>query len=58
MTPKEFKIKAQELYDKHEGYAGEVGHYDIDNLLTECLDSLGYKEGTEILWSMQAIWYA
>ena len=57
MTPEEFKNKAQELYNKHEGYAGEEGHLDVDALLTECLISLGYKEGTDILWSMQDFWY-
>ena len=58
MTPEEFKNKAQELYDKHKGFAGEEGHMDVDALLTECLISLGYKEGTDILWSMQYFWYA
>ena len=58
MTPEEFKNKAQELYDKHKGFAGEEGHMDVDALLTECLISLGYKEGTDILWSMQNFWYA
>lgn len=58
MTPAEFKAKAQELYDKHKGWAGKEGHIDVDNLLTECLDSLGYQEGTDILWSMSDFWYA
>lgn len=58
MTPEEFKNKAQELYDKHKGFAGEEGHIEVDGLLTECLISLGYKEGTDILWSMQNFWYA
>lgn len=58
MTPEEFKNKAQELYNKHEGYAGEDGHMDVDALLTECLISLGYKEGTDILWSMRCFWYS
>ena len=58
MTPKEFKIKAQELYDKHHGEAGESGHIEIDDLLTDCLTSLGYEEGLEILWSMDDVWYA
>ena len=58
MTPEEFKNKAQEIYDKHKGFAGEEGHMDVDALLTECLISLGYKEGTDILWSMQNFWYA
>ena len=58
MTPEEFKNKAQELYDKHKGFAGEDGHIDVDALLTECLISLGYKEGTDILWSMRSFWYS
>lgn len=58
MTPEEFAKKAQKIYDKHEGYAGEDGHIDIDRLMTECLESLGYQEGCDILWSMSSIWYA
>ena len=58
MTPEEFKIKAQELCDKYRGFAGEEGHMDVDDLLTECLNSLGYEEGTRILWSMSHFWYA
>ena len=58
MTPAEFKAKAQELYDKPKGFAGEEGHMDVDDLLTECLNSLGYKEGTDILWSMSGFWYS
>lgn len=58
MTPEEFKNKAQELYNEHEGYAGDGGHRDVDALLTECLISLGYKEGTDILWSMRDFWYS
>ena len=58
MTPEEFKAKAQEIYDRNKGYAGEGGHIEVDDLLTECLNSLGYKDGTDILWSMRAFWYA
>ena len=58
MTPEEFKKKAQEIYDKYRGEAGEDGHYDMDVLMAECLESLGYKEGIDILWSMTCIWYA
>lgn len=58
MTSEEFAKKAQELYDKHEGYAGEEGHIDIDRLIIECLESLGYKEGCDTLFSMTNIWYA
>lgn len=58
MTPEEFKNKAQELYNQCQGYAGEEGHIYVDALLTECLISLGYKEGTDILWSMRNFWYS
>lgn len=58
MTPEEFKKKAQEIYDKYEGDAGEEGHFEIDDLLTACLKSLGYEEGLNIVWSMKSIWYA
>lgn len=58
MTPEEFAKKAQKIYDKHEGYAGEDGHIDIDRLMTECLESLGYQDGCDILWSMSSIWYS
>ena len=58
MTPEKFKEKAQEIYDKYNGQAKEKGHIEIEELLTECLNSLGYQEGTEILWSMTDFWYA
>lgn len=57
MTPKEFKEKAQEIFDKHEGCACDDGHQDIDRLMQECLRSLGYGEGIDILFSMDSIWY-
>lgn len=57
MTPKEFKKKAQEIFDKNEGYTGESGHMEIDGLMQECLRSLGYGEGIDILFSMNGIWY-
>lgn len=58
MTPEEFKAKAQEIYDKYEGEADEGGHMERDNLMSECLESLGYEEGIEILYSMSRIWYS
>ena len=57
MTPKEFKEKAQEIFDKHEGWAGDDGHQNIDRLMQERLRSLGYGEGIDILFSMDSIWY-
>lgn len=57
MTPEEFAEKAKKIYNKYKGYVGEEGHIDIDDLMTECLESLGYKDGYDILWSMSDIWY-
>lgn len=42
MTPEEFKKKAQEIYDTNKGHAGEEGHWEMDCLIRECLESLGY----------------
>ena len=58
MTPEEFKLEAMKIYVKYEGYAGEEGHSDIDDLMTKCLKELGYCDGLDILWSMKDIWYA
>lgn len=58
MTPEEFKEKAQEIYDEYKGYAEEGGHIAMDDLMYDCLESLGYKEGLDILFSMKYIWYA
>jgi hypothetical protein len=58
MTPEEFAKRAQKIYDENEGFAGESGHIDMDRLMVECLESLGYEEGCDILFSMTSIWYA
>ena len=58
MTPEEFKQKAQAIYERNEGYGGEEGHMDMDDLMIECLSSLGYNEGLEILGRLTPIWYA
>jgi hypothetical protein len=58
MTPEMFRYKAQELYDRNEGYAGEEGHMEVDALMSNCLRQLGYEEGLEILWSMTDFWYS
>lgn len=57
MTPEEFKQKAQAVYDYHKGHRGEEGHIARDYLMTECLSSLGYDEGLEILKKLTPIWY-
>ena len=58
MTPEEFKIKAQEIHDKYQGWAEEEGHWEMDQLMANCLRSIGYDEGVNILLSMHHIWYA
>lgn len=58
ITKEEFKDRAKKIYDRNNGYAGETGHMEIDNLMEECLRSLGYEEGLNIIYSMSGIWYA
>ena len=58
MTVEEFKKRAQEIYDENEGYAGEDGHIQVDRLMEECLRSLGYGEGIDIMNKMSNFWYA
>lgn len=58
MTAEEFKKRAQEIYDENEGYAGEDGHIQVDLLMEECLRSLGYGEGIDIMNKMSNFWYA
>ena len=58
MTVEEFKKRAQEIYDENEGYAGEDGHIQVDQLMEECLRSLGYEEGIDIMNKMSNFWYA
>ena len=45
MTPEEFAKKAEEIYKKNEGQAEANGHIEMDRLMVECLESLGYKDG-------------
>ena len=58
MTAEEFKKRAQEIYDENEGYAGEDGHIQVDLLMEECLRSLRYGEGIDIMNKMSNFWYA
>ncbi len=58
MSKEEFKREAQKIYDACNGYAGEQGHINMDELMYECLKSLGYDEGLDILFSMHSVWYA
>ena len=52
MSPGEFYQEAKKLYDKHKGSAGEFGHMEIDELMENCLRSLGYDKGMNVLSSM------
>ena len=47
MTKEEFDQKMKEIEDKFndETYDEEKAHYEADNLLMECLVSLGYING-------------
>ena len=58
MTAEEFKKRAQEIYDENEGYAEEDGHIQVDLLMEECLRSLRYGEGIDIMNKMSNFWYA
>ena len=57
MTGEEVKKRAQEIYDENEGYAGEDGHIQVDQLMEECLRSLGYGDGIDIMSKMSNFWY-
>jgi hypothetical protein len=58
MTKEEFKERAQKIFDENEGYAGEDGHMQVDRLMEECLRSLGYGEGIDIMNKMSNFWYS
>lgn len=58
MTKEEFKERAQKIFDENEGFAGESGHMQVDRLMEECLRSLGYGEGIDIMNKMSDFWYA
>lgn len=59
ITPEEFVQLAQELYDKNSGYAGEQGHMEMDDLISDVLCSIdpSYQKGLDILYKMGGIWY-
>lgn len=58
MTKEEFKERAQKIFDENEGYAGEGRHMQVDRLMEECLRSLGYGEGIDIMDKMSDFWYS
>lgn len=58
MSIEKFTKQAKRIYYKYKGFAGEEGHMDRDNLMEECLRSLGYEEGLNILNSMSGFWYS
>lgn len=57
MTKEEFKERAQKIFDENKGFAGEDGHIQVDSLMEECLRSLGYGEGIDIMNEMSGFWY-
>lgn len=58
MSKDDFARRAQEIYDRYNGEAGEEGHMDMDDLMAEALRELGYDEGMNILSRMHSVWYA
>lgn len=57
MSPEEFYEAAKSLYDELDGSAGEHGHIRMDELMENCLRSIGYEQCVEILLSMKNVWY-
>ncbi len=58
VTPEKFKKDCQTLFDKYKGDAGEEGHGDMDDLLKNTLNVLGYTDGIEILNKLTNVWYS
>lgn len=56
MTPEEFKQKMIKLHEKHKDDE-ELAHMNMDALLCEVLESLGYAEGVAI-YNSEPKWYA
>lgn len=56
MTPAEFKERMQKIKDVA-GNDKEADHGNADDLLIECLRSLGYGEGCDIYEQIEK-WYA
>lgn len=56
MTPAEFKELMQKIMIES-GYDKEADHENADDLLIECLRSLGYGEGCDIYEQIEK-WYA
>jgi hypothetical protein len=54
MKPKEFYEKMKELSMNNDT---EMMHMEMDDLLCECLESLGYKKGIEVFRD-EPKWYA
>lgn len=54
MTPEEFKNEMQKLDENGDT---EVSHSNMDDLMCDLLESLGYKEGIKIFKASEK-WYA
>ena len=59
MNKEEFKQKMKEIEDKFDNniYDEEKAHYEADNLLMECLVSLGYIDGV-VIFEQLPKWYS
>ena len=56
MTPDEFKEKTKDIYND-DVYDNEAGHIKVDELTWDLLESLGYKDGVDVIRKM-VFWYA
>jgi len=55
MTPKEFKIKMQEIKDADDSDIESV-HADMDALMCELLVELGYSDGVKVFEETDKWW--
>ena len=55
---KSLKSAPKKIFDKNKGFAGEDGHMQVDSLMEECLRSLGYGKGIDIMNKMSGFYYA
>ena len=55
MTPEEFATKMQAIKDRG-NWEEEENHIDADQLMLECLKSLGYGDGCNVFRSIEK-WY-
>lgn len=56
LTPDKFMDKMHEIVEKHGGYEEPV-HIEMDDLMCEVLESLGYEDGVRV-FKKQDKWYS